>query len=376
MSSVQATLARRGDLRGLAAVACPVPATQAWLLGGGAGQGRRSRLLLTNPAPAPATVDVAVHGRTGRRAGPAARGVTLPAGGTRALLLDALAPGVDPVAVHVVARSGRFVATLHDTVLRGLVPGGTDGVGPAAPAATTQVVPGVTQGEGRVVVRILVPGGGDAVVRVGLLGTAGRIPPAREVVTVRAGTVADVPVRGIPAGSYAAVVEADVPVVAGVLVERATERAAGPADVAWASSAEPLTANVLSAVPTPALAAALAEAGDRAGPRARPAAVLVLSAPQAGRTVVVGEYAATGKRLRATRLRLPAHRTVRLGLLPTAGAVLVSAGDVPDAPLYGALELSSADPRGALLAVVPLRPPAAPPREVRALREDRRAGVP
>jgi len=74
---------------------------------------------------------------------PSGEGVVVPSGGRVAVLLDAVAPNLSALAVHVEARTGRVAATLHDELVRGLTPGGTDGVTPAQAPARRQVVPGV-----------------------------------------------------------------------------------------------------------------------------------------------------------------------------------------------------------------------------------------
>ena len=234
LAGVQSTLATGGDLRGLTTTTCAAAAADTWLVGGATTTGHRLRLLLANPAGTPATVDVAVHGPDGRVRAPSGDGVDVPAGGSKAVFVDALAPDLPAVAVHVSARAGRVQATLHSSVLRGLVPGGTDDVPPAAPPARRQVVPGsptsrpracppggarpgeagrrigeaeARDGEptrrtterrrrraGRDRGRVAVPGAEEAVVRIKLLGPGGRGRARRPAAAnVPAGGVVDVP---------------------------------------------------------------------------------------------------------------------------------------------------------------------------------------
>ena len=401
LSAVQATLATRGDLRGLAASACPVAATDAWLLGGGTGEGHRSRLLLANPTATAVTVDVTVHAEDGEHAPQAGAGVSVPAGGARAVQLDALAPGLGPVAVHLRAVTGRFVASLHHSVLRGLVPGGTDDVVPAAAPSRRQVVPGLSVPDGgraglpedpaapgAGAVRIAVPGGGDAVVRVGVVGEHGPVAlPGAGVLTVPARGVADLALRGLKAGSYAAVVESDVPVVASALVGRTrpggelagTRAALGvavpPSEFAWLPSAVPLARTVLAAVPRP-------EQPARGGrPAASVSAAVVLTAPDGGAVAHVREVGAGGRVLVERDLEVASGRTVRSRLAPGTRAVLLTLDPLPGGagvrgPVYGALELSSSRADGLLLAGVVLRPGAEPPAVRPRLGDDRRLGLP
>ena len=405
LSAVQATIATRGDLRGLTASACPAAATDAWLVGGGTGEGHRSRLLLANPTATPVTVDVTVHAEDGEHAPQAGAGVSVPAGGARAVQLDALAPGLGPVTVHVRAVTGRFVATLHHTVLRGLVPGGTDDVVPAAAPSRRQVVPGLSVPDGgrgglpedpaaagAAAVRIAVPGGGDAVVRVGLVGERGPVAlPGGGVLTVPAYGVADLPLRGLRSGSYAAVVESDVPVVASALVSRTraggeiagTRAAVGvavpPSEFAWLPSAAPLARTVLAAVPRPEQAA-------RGGtPAVTVSAAVVLTAPDGGALAHLREVGADGRVLVARDLEVAPGSTVRSRLAAGTRALSLTldplpAGAVSTAtgrgPVYGALELSSSRADGLLLAGVVLRPGAEPVAVRPRLGDDRRLGLP
>jgi len=65
---------------------------------------------------------------------------------------------------------------------------------------------------------------------------------------VPAGGVVDIPLSGVPAAVYAAVVTSDVPVVAGALVGRA--RRTGPSEFGWAAATRPLTGGrLLTTVP-------------------------------------------------------------------------------------------------------------------------------
>lgn len=248
IAALQSTVATTGDIHGLVATGCSAAGSDLWLVGGGSLTGRRGRLLLTNPSSTAAvTVDVTVHGPSGVVPAPAGQGIVLPAGGQAALLLDALAPGLPAAVVHVRARSGRVVGTLHDSLVRGLVPGGADDVPLATGPATRQVVAGLlvqhavgstgaspaghdaasreaaATAAGATAVRVAVPGRDEAIVRVRLMGPAGLTDlGAGGVATVPSGAVADIPVTGVPNGVYAALVQSDVPVVAGAIVGRAS----------------------------------------------------------------------------------------------------------------------------------------------------------
>src|SRR4051812_13381144 len=88
----------------------PRPPTAGGLGGPAPPAGRGARLPLLAPPPAPAVVDVVVLGPDGPVDLPSARGLVVAAGQARAVQLDALAPGLDRLVVHVVARRGRVAA--------------------------------------------------------------------------------------------------------------------------------------------------------------------------------------------------------------------------------------------------------------------------
>jgi hypothetical protein len=366
LSSVQLSLARTGDLRGLVAVACSAATSQSWLVGGGTQSGRRDVLLLANPAATPAVVDVTVLGPKGPVPAPAGTGVVLAAGQQSALLIDALAPGLDALAVHVQARTGRVLATLHDAYLRGLTPGGVDDVTAAAPAATQQVVPGLSvvssgssmarraDAPGAVAVRVVNPGTTEAVVRVRLLGDGGEIELSGGVLTVPTGAVADIPVTGVPPGTYAAMVDSDVPVLAGALLGRTSPggQAAGtpgavagavpPSELAWAASVQPLSAE--SAVALPAAQAIPTAVG----------ALLSLAAPAGAGAVQVTEIGRDGRILASVMVQVPAGATAEHSVSTAAAAILLRPA-TGSGPVAAAVVLQAADRSGPMVSVIPVR---------------------
>lgn len=241
LTGEQTTVVTAGDLRGLTSATCRTPAVDSWLVGGGGDEGRRGRLVLANPAPTPVDVRVDVLSGTGPVHASAGSAVAVPARSRLVLLLDALAPGVRSPVVRVRATGGAVAATLHDSLLTGTTPMGADDVTPAMAPARRVLVPGLTI-SGRALLRLAAPGAVDAVAQVRLLGRSGAVdPPGGPAVRVPAGGTLDVDLAGLPAGTYGVEVRADVPVVAGAMVER-TNGDAGPADFAWLSSAAPLRA--------------------------------------------------------------------------------------------------------------------------------------
>ncbi len=364
IAAVQSTLARTGSLRGLAATACSAARPDSWLIGGSTRAGERLRLLLANPAAAPAVVDVDVHGPDGRVSAPSGDGVVVPAGGEVPIYIDALAPGLDRVAVHVTTRSGRIRATLHDSLLRGVTPGGADDVPVAAGPARRQVVPGVslvngygkTAGDptaaGSTSVRVAVPGSEEAVVRVSLLDSDGSVDlPGTAVVTVPGGGVADVPIAGVASGVYTAVVDADVPVVAGAQIGRAGSR---DAEFGWAAGASRLTGDSYAVLPP----------GTRS--------TLSLAAVKGTGGLVLTAVHADGTLAPPTDVGVPDSTSVAEQLPDDAVAVRISG--LTGGAVVGAIVAGATDPGGTLLSVLPIEP-AATAREPASAVADSRLGL-
>jgi hypothetical protein len=235
----QVTLVPSGDLRGLAGTACTTPTTDAWLVGGGGEDGRRGRIALTNVAPNAVDVTLHVLSADGPVDSTAGADVAVPAHGRATVLLGALAPSVTSPVVHVTTTGGAVAVTMHDARLHGTTAWGTDDVAPGAPPSRRQLVPGVAV-DGAAFVRVAVPGSDEAVAQVRLLGPDGEVvAPQNGVLRVPGGSARDLDLGALPAGTYGVMVTADVPVVAGAMVERRKD-AAGPADLAWLASAPSL----------------------------------------------------------------------------------------------------------------------------------------
>jgi Family of unknown function (DUF5719) len=385
-SLTQSTLVGAGDLRGLVVSECGEATSDRWLVGGGTSAGRRGRLLLANPTSSPAVVDVVVYGPAGPVSSPAGQAVLVPPGGQTALLLDALAPGLTSTAVHVTTRSGRVVSLLHDSLLRGLVGGGVDDVAAASAPATVAIIPGVSvpaqgaNGEpaapsdprlpGATAVRVVVPGPDEAIVRVSLLGAGGSVDlGSAGVRTVPAGTVVDIGVTGVPGGSYAARVEADVPVVAGVIVGRATAGSltagtdqdplgkAAPAEFGWAAAVPAMAGSRLVSLPMQATAASARPGVKVAEPAVR--ASLSLTSTGELSVVKVTELDAAGRPGPVATVQVPADSTRAVDVAATAAGLLIDPGSATG--VRAAVVLTTRDPASPMISVLPLLPVGASP---------------
>lgn len=223
------------DLRGLVTTPCGAGGSDLWLLAGGSGPGRQERLVLTNPGANPVSAEVSVHGTAGRLGDPVVE--TVAPGGRVSLLLDARYGAEGTPAVHVRSDGGGVQATLTDTWVDGSTAQGAETTVPAAVPGTVAVVPGVVvDADGTTSVRVAVPDDQDAVVKLSVLDRDGLVPLTGEsVLSVAAGAVGELPLTGLPDGTYAVALRSDVPVVASAFTRIGT--GAAPGDVAWSPAA-------------------------------------------------------------------------------------------------------------------------------------------
>jgi len=218
-----------GDARGLAAASCRTPASDDWFVGGSTAVGATATLVLTNPGLTAAQVELEIFGPNGRVEPTTAQHVVAP-GATKSVDLGGAAAEQAGLVVHVTVTGGMVSALVQDTAVRGFTPAGTDLVVPGAPPATRQVVTGVSTPGTQIgspdapVLRLLAPGDEGTTARVTLLGADGPVDlPGAQRVLLEAGEVTDVPLGGLESGAYTVVVDADVPVVAGVSTSRVGE---------------------------------------------------------------------------------------------------------------------------------------------------------
>ncbi|WP_145225889.1 DUF5719 family protein [Rudaeicoccus suwonensis] len=334
-SASQWTLDSSSTQRGLNLQQCGVPTRDAWLFGGGTDKGRVARLVLANPGATPVTVDAAVVGTTGVDATSSVHALVIPPGARKTVVLGALAATLQAPAVHVTSVGGGVVAALTDSWMSGETPVGESTSGPAAPAATSQVLPAVTVGAVAPQVRVAVPGASEAIVRVRAVNASGAVLDD-QVQTIAAGTTAAITPTGLQAGTYAVQVTADEPVVAGALTRTA---ASGVSDIAWLPSATAVTGLAGLALPqsVPAGQSQLVLVGSAAGSAAR---VVVTTA--AGTTTKDVALAAG----RPTVVSVTGAQSV--WVKTTKGSV------------YAGLVIQGKDSKGALIAEVPLAPAVEP----------------
>ena len=256
--------AKDGDLSGLATANCQAPGNDMWITGVRTTVGATAVLRLTNASESAATVDLEIFGSKGRVEGSGTRGILVPPGETKSIVMAGLAANEPAAAVHVRSSGGPVTALVQQSILRGLTPGGVELLQPAAAASPQQVVSGVRVQDPAATrkvaaqrgfefvtpaVQVAVPGSSNAVVSVRVLGPKGELAiDGGGVFTVPAGSVGQLPLADVPAGTYTVEVRADVSVVAGVVSSRGDEVDA-PVDVALAPSAERLGSEHLAVLP-------------------------------------------------------------------------------------------------------------------------------
>ncbi len=260
ISGAQSQSVSTDEFVGLAAAACAPSSGDVWLVGGATSTGRTTLLLLSNPSDVPATVAVQIFGENGRVTAPGMDGIAVASQGQRVISLAGFAPGLVSPVVHVSSRGGQVTASLEQSTVRGIEPGGIDFVGPSAAAARTVVIPGVViagtdavksrLGEAgfddlQTTLRIFTGNAKATSAQVSIVDEDGKLDGAASQVDLTPSAVTDVPLVSLANGSYTVVVTAREPIVAGVRVSTAGSVAAQNAtDFAWATTAPLLVAPV------------------------------------------------------------------------------------------------------------------------------------
>lgn len=224
----------------LAATTCRAASIDSWFVGGSGVLESQSTIVMINQSASAATAEVSVWTPNGPVA-PST--LTIPALGVTKISLDRYAAAT--IVTRVRALSGRIGLYMSDQRARGLTKLGGDYVAAQATPERKSVILGVA-GKSASRLRLLVPGTQDAVVRVDVAFGADRYTPAGwDSLQVKAGTVVELPLNLKTSTGYGAViVDADVPVVAGVympLLEGKKQR-----DFAWLAPSSPLTTSTIA----------------------------------------------------------------------------------------------------------------------------------
>lgn len=192
-----------GPGRAISGIACSAPGTDFWFAAADAAKGSTGYVELSNAEATAADVDLQIIGTSGEAETAQANNLAVPAGSTVSLLLSTLlSPGNDTtaLAVHVIVRTGRVGAALHeDTGAKG-----ADWL-PATTLGSSQIIPGLPGDLSDATLVLAVPGAADADLKVQLASQNGWITPAgHETVHVKAGMATSVPLGALTHGQPAA----------------------------------------------------------------------------------------------------------------------------------------------------------------------------
>ncbi|TFD86297.1 DUF5719 family protein [Cryobacterium serini] len=264
----QSQVAATDTIGGLAVAACAEAVSDSWIVGGSTDIGRTSLLLLSNPTPVLATVDVTVFGESGLIDAPGSTGILVQPGEQRVISLAGLAPNVKSPVLQVSSRGGQVAASLEESSIRGIEPGGVEIIGTTATPAFNQIIAGVrvmadvsaetvTTGEGfnadTPSIRVFVPGSSAATVQIGVTGADGTTEGTSTQVDVEPGIATEIPLAPLAVGSFSVHLRSDEPIVAAA---RTVTDSAGGKDFGWFSASAPLVGSFAIAVaagPSPTL---------------------------------------------------------------------------------------------------------------------------
>lgn len=326
-SVTQYSLEETPAARGASLLQCLPPTRDGWLIAGGEQPGRLTRVVLSNPGSAAVTVAVTVLTSLGRDSS-SVQGVVV--GPRQRVVLTLARPhtGTDP-ALHVTSSGGPVSVAATDVWRDGETPVGEETTGAVAQPTRTQVLPSVTVLGPPPAVRVVDPGGSEAVVRVRATAPDGSIA-MENVLTVAAGRTGSTVLTGLPRGNYSVQVISDEPVLAAAATRTSQK---GPGDLAWAAAAPAVSTLTGLALPT-AVAASLGVTAV-----GRSAQIVVTSVDGRGGVTSVQHEITSGKPL---QLPLPGARSVWVG---------VRSGSV-----YAALSVGATTAKNPLLATTALAP--------------------
>jgi hypothetical protein len=257
LAAAQSVAVSQEDVAGLAATNCAEARADTWLVGGATTVGRTSFVLLSNPSDVTADVDLTFFAETGQLDAPGSTGITVEANSQRVFSLAGFAPNAKYPAVHVVSTGGYVAASLQQTVIRGLEPGGVELVGPTVAPSTELIIPGVKitgtsaiaqrlSADGyadlQAALRVYVPGSSDATITVSVASESSGSADGSYSLSASAGVVSELPLKDLPDGTYSVTLESTEPIVASA---RTSALSSGAVDFAWNQAAAPLDDEVL-----------------------------------------------------------------------------------------------------------------------------------
>ncbi len=266
LAGAQSETINTDEFAGLSTAECTAPSGSTWLAGGATSVGRTTLILLANPTDVPAVVSVQVFGEAGQVTAPGMEGIAVGAGAQRVVSLAGFAPNLVSPVLHVQSTGGQVVATLEQSTVRGITPGGIDFVGSTPAPALTTVLPGVVvtgteatqalQGQTgyddlQTTLRVYLPSAKPTTASITVLAENGTVTGKPITADLQPGSVTDLPLDQLSDGDYTVIVTSAVPVLASVRVSTAAgptavkPAAAGDTDFAWITPAALLTTSVL-----------------------------------------------------------------------------------------------------------------------------------
>ena len=229
---------------GIAVVPCSAGDPDEWFIGGSGGLTSKGTLDLVNSGLSGSHVDI--YSYTSKAALPVLS-VAVKANSSATVSLDALAPGDDSMALHVITRTGRISTFLLDQRAKGLRALGLDYVKPSGAPAKSLFISGLYPHNGDKssvanALRLLVPDSLDANVRVQAISADGKfIPVGFDGLTVKHGQVLTLPLSNLTTnGPFGLQIDSDQPILAGAFT------AMGSGDFAWAAPSSPLSTAVMN----------------------------------------------------------------------------------------------------------------------------------
>jgi len=224
---------------GIAAVPCSSGNPDQWFIGGSGGVTSKGLLSLVNSGLSESLVDIYPYTSKGALA---ALPVKVKANSSATVSLDALAPGEDSMALHVVTRTGRTATFLLDQRVKGLRALGMDFVKPSDGPQTKVVISGLYPHTGPKstiahFIRLLAPGPLDATVRIHIIsGDGSFLPVGFDGFLLKHGSVVTVPLANLTTTStFGLEIESDRPILTGALTTVGTN------EFAWAAPVSALT---------------------------------------------------------------------------------------------------------------------------------------
>ena len=364
LAGAQSESINTDEFAGLATAECTAPSGSTWLAGGATSVGRTTLLLLANPTAVPAIVSVQVFGETGQITAPGMEGIAVGAGAQRVVSLAGFAPNLSSPVVHVQSSGGQIVASLEQSTVRGITPGGIDFVGASLAPSLTTVLPGIVvtgtaamqslQGQTgyddlQTTVRFYLPSDKPATASITVLAENGTVTGKPIKADLQPGSVTDLPLDQLSDGNYTVIVTSKVPVLASVRVSTAaagastptatgdtggtpttgsaasTPAGAGDTDFAWITPASLLTSSVL--VP---IASGMTAAVHLENPTSSAETVTLHAISGADITKIVGAHkAASIPVLAGHTYQLTGFRQLYASVSGVAGARVTSYGVSP-----------------------------------------------